>query len=123
MDGMKVSSWRCVGSQCDCLFGGVQGSGVWRRRLPRQWLPSRPSVAPADLSANASFTRRKSQFADGRLAFAESGLATLRCSLRSDDRLAAPWVAANGASHLEAVLRRCLSPASAPPGDSDLSWP
>jgi dienelactone hydrolase len=60
----------------------------------------------ADRSAKASFTRRKGHVADGRLVFAESGLATLRYSLRSDGMLDAQWVAADGGSHLEAALRR-----------------
>ena len=60
----------------------------------------------ADRSAKASFTRRKGHIADGRLVFAEGGLATLRYSPRSDGTLDAQWVAADGGSHLEAVLRR-----------------
>ena len=60
----------------------------------------------ADRSAKASFTRRQGHVADGRLVFADSGRATLRYSLRSDGMLDAQWVAADGGSHLEAVLRR-----------------
>lgn len=60
----------------------------------------------ADRSAKASFTRRQGHVADGRLVFVESGLATLRYSLRSDGKLDGEWVAATGGSHLEAVLRR-----------------
>jgi hypothetical protein len=60
----------------------------------------------ADRSAKASFTRRRGRVAEGGLVFAESGRATLRYSPRADGTLEAQWVAANGASHLEAVLRR-----------------
>jgi dienelactone hydrolase len=60
----------------------------------------------ADRSVKASFARRKGRVADGRLVFAESGVATLRYTLRSDGTLDAQWVAADGGSHLEAVLRR-----------------
>jgi hypothetical protein len=65
------------------------------------------AVGPGpDRPSKASFTRRKGHIADGRLVFAESGLATLRYSLRGDGTLDAQWVAADGGSHLEAVLRR-----------------
>jgi hypothetical protein len=60
----------------------------------------------ADRSAKASFTRRKGLVAEESLVFAGSGLATLRYSLRGDGTLDAQWVAADGGSHLEAVLRR-----------------
>lgn len=60
----------------------------------------------ADRSAKASFTRRKGRVAEGSLVFAGSGLATLRYSPRADGALDARWVAADGGSHLDAVLRR-----------------
>jgi len=60
----------------------------------------------ADRSAKASFARRRGRVAEGRLVFDESGLAPLRYSCRSDGTLDAQWVAADGGSHLEAVLRR-----------------
>ena len=60
----------------------------------------------ADRSSKASFARRKGRVAEGRLVFEDSGLATLRYSARADGLLDAQWVAADGGSHLEAVLRR-----------------
>jgi hypothetical protein len=59
-----------------------------------------------DRPSKGSFTRRRGHVAEGQLLFAETGLATLRYSLRSDGMLDAQWVAADGGSHLEAVLRR-----------------
>ena len=65
------------------------------------------AVGPsADRSAKAEYTRRTGRVVQGRLVFAESGQATLRYSTRPDGTLEAQWLAADGGSHLEAVLRR-----------------
>jgi dienelactone hydrolase len=59
-----------------------------------------------DPALKAGVTHRKGRIVDGKLVFEENGLSTLRYSAGQDGSLAAQWVAADGASSLEATLHR-----------------
>jgi dienelactone hydrolase len=59
-----------------------------------------------DPAWKAGTRRRKGHIVDGKLVFAEEGSSTLRYELGHDGSLAAQWIAADGASSLEATLRR-----------------
>jgi hypothetical protein len=62
-----------------------------------------PGLSPG---LKPAVTRRRGRVADGKLVFAQQGMSTLRYSPREDGLLDAQWIAADGSSHLDAVLRR-----------------